>query len=132
MRGSSTLADQFPKNGIGCYIIRSRQHVIYIGQSKRLRSRWIEHHWRGFVEENFPDAVVEIIPCELYELTGLEKELIEDYKPIINGGIPRNYEKYMSPDVLELQRKQQENEFKWTVRTLGVYGYIAKNFRVSK
>jgi hypothetical protein len=82
-RFESLIAPQFPA-GSGCYIIRHGAHVLYVGQSKELSKRWHTHAHRRFIETNFPDARIEIVPCAVGNLLAMEADLIKRLHPIIN------------------------------------------------
>lgn len=78
----SSLMQLFPR-ARGCYIIRDSGRVLYVGQSKNMRKRWIEHHLRNLIEENFPRATVEIVLWS-GDLLQKEAELIRELRPSFN------------------------------------------------
>lgn len=103
-RTKSILASQFPDSA-GCYIIRSGGQVLYVGQSKQLRSRWLRHHRRKMIEKHFPNATVEIVPCDESGLLQMEADLIAELRPAMN-----DTDRYKIMDRLDLftpeERKQ--------------------------
>jgi hypothetical protein len=78
------FASLFPRKS-GCYIIRYRDVVLYIGQAVELKERWYKHHHKSFIEVLFPDASIEIVLCDIDMLTETEKNLISTLRPIWNG-----------------------------------------------
>jgi hypothetical protein len=82
MISSSILASQFPAKS-GCYIIRDGSTVLYVGQSKNMRKRWIMHHKRIVIEKAYPNATVETVLLDEGLLTK-EAELIRQLNPIMN------------------------------------------------
>ena len=78
---------QLPEQS-GCYIVRARGIVLYVGMSTNIRRRWVKdgHNYLKFIDEHFPDAEFETILCGVDDLKQTEKNLIRWYKPILNGG----------------------------------------------
>lgn len=77
-------------SGIYYILNRFNNDIIYIGQSKNIRSRWTEHHRSyeiGMIDYMYQDGRIIIAweECSQNLLLEIEKQRIKALKPIING-----------------------------------------------
>jgi hypothetical protein len=66
-------------------VISQSQGILYIGQSKHLRSRWQRHHRLEQVQTIDPTASLSWFPCDLELLNQTEYSLIQEHQPLLNG-----------------------------------------------
>lgn len=66
----------------GVYVLSASEYVLYVGESKNLKSRWKEHNHKNFI--GLPGVFLTFELCS--NRKERERELISQLKPKLNGG----------------------------------------------
>ncbi|WP_448572200.1 GIY-YIG nuclease family protein [Trichothermofontia sp.] len=91
-------------------VVSPSQGILYVGKTKNLRLRWQRHHRLEQVKTIDPNASLAWFICEPHLQKQTEEELIQKYKPPLNG----------SP-ILEEQRVPVERVLKETLIKMAPY-----------
>lgn len=69
----------------GVYFVKDGDLVLYVGKTKNLNIRWLNHHRYDQLCEQYPNAVISwiIVTPELLHIT--EKEFIQKLNPLLNS-----------------------------------------------
>ena len=68
----------------GIYIVLSRHKILYIGQAKSLRDRWVNGHHKAVQIFEYPDIRIAYICCPVDYLEYSEKLFIAHFDPPLN------------------------------------------------
>lgn len=89
------------------FVVNEREHLLYIGKAKNLRSRWAggtHHRYKQFSRQGLDKITIKYIPTSIADLDKLEKEYIARLKPLMNDSKVKKYLPKSSPRFSELQR----------------------------
>jgi GIY-YIG catalytic domain len=89
------------------FVFDERAQLLYIGQAKSLRIRWAagnHHRYKQFSRKGLDKIVIRYVLTSVSELDRLEREYIEQLKPLLNDSKVKQYLPKTSPRFSELQR----------------------------
>lgn len=89
------------------FVVDERERLLYIGQAKSLRGRWAgasHHRYKQFYRKGLDKIALRYILTSVSELEKLEREYIEQLKPLLNESKVKKSLPKTSPRFGELQR----------------------------
>lgn len=98
---------QLPDKAGIYFVLDEREQLLYIGQAKSLRDRWMgstHHRYKQFARKGLEKIILGYILTSVYELDKLEREYIEQLKPLLNDSKVKEYLPKTSPRFSELRR----------------------------
>ncbi len=106
----------------GIYLcINEAEEIYYIGQSKNINRRWLQHHRNYQLEDIGNIRIAWIAISETSLLNDIETALIEYFNPSLNNSlvsVPQNYKGRMSLYLTPSLKKELETLAKARSRTM--------------